>query len=142
MDVTILPTAAQVAAHAAGGIDLQLLGIGTNGHIGFNEPITSLRSRTRVAAPALQTRSDNARFFDRPEAVPTHCVTQGLGTILEARRILLVAQGARRAAAGGLALGDYCRAVRAAGSPVGRGPSLRPPGGPEWGQRRANEEQG
>ncbi|MEX5296048.1 glucosamine-6-phosphate deaminase [Kocuria sp. CPCC 205268] len=87
------------AIAAAGGIDLQILGIGTNGHIGFNEPISSLSSRTRVAALSAQTRADNARFFDRPDAVPTHCLTQGLGTILEARQVLLVAQGRRKAAA-------------------------------------------
>ncbi|MFF0990625.1 glucosamine-6-phosphate deaminase [Kocuria nitroreducens] len=84
---------------AAGGIDLQILGIGTNGHIGFNEPVSSLSSRTRVTALSAQTRTDNARFFDRPQDVPTHCLTQGLGTILEARRVLLVAQGERKAAA-------------------------------------------
>lgn len=87
------------AIAGAGGIDLQILGIGTNGHIGFNEPISSLSSRTRVAALSAQTRADNARFFDRPDDVPTHCLTQGLGTILEARQVLLVAQGERKAAA-------------------------------------------
>ncbi|GAA1763985.1 glucosamine-6-phosphate deaminase [Kocuria aegyptia] len=87
------------AIAAAGGIDLQILGIGTNGHIGFNEPISSLSSRTRVTALSAQTRADNARFFDRPDDVPTHCLTQGLGTILEAGRLLLVAQGERKAAA-------------------------------------------
>ena len=83
----------------AGGIDLQLLGIGANGHIGFNEPSSSLSSRTRVAVLSARTRADNARFFDSPDEVPTHCVTQGLGTILEARRVLLVAQGEHKAAA-------------------------------------------
>ncbi|GAA1763746.1 glucosamine-6-phosphate deaminase [Kocuria aegyptia] len=83
----------------AGGIDLQLLGIGVNGHIGFNEPASSLASRTRVKALSARTRSDNARFFDDPGDVPTHCLTQGLGTILEAREVLLVAQGRHKAAA-------------------------------------------
>lgn len=69
----------------AGGIDLQLLGIGTNGHIGFNEPTSSLRSRTRVKTLAPQTREDNARFFGSLDEVPKHCVTQGIGTILEAK---------------------------------------------------------
>ncbi|WP_309125311.1 glucosamine-6-phosphate deaminase [Kocuria sp.] len=87
------------AIAAAGGIDLQILGIGTNGHIGFNEPLSSLSSRTRALALSAQTRADNARFFDRPDDVPTHCLTQGLGTILEARQLLLVAQGQRKAAA-------------------------------------------
>ncbi|QZY53087.1 glucosamine-6-phosphate deaminase [Leucobacter tenebrionis] len=83
----------------AGGIDLQLLGIGANGHIGFNEPTSSFASRTRIKTLAPQTRADNARFFDSPEQVPVHCVTQGLGTILEARQLLLVAQGEAKAAA-------------------------------------------
>jgi glucosamine-6-phosphate deaminase len=83
----------------AGGIDLQILGIGTNGHIGFNEPVSSLSSRTRVKALSSQTRTDNARFFADDEEVPTHCVTQGLGTILEARQVVLVAQGERKAPA-------------------------------------------
>ncbi|GGG58278.1 glucosamine-6-phosphate deaminase [Kocuria dechangensis] len=83
----------------AGGIDLQILGIGTNGHIGFNEPVSSLSSRTRVKALSAQTRTDNARFFADDEEVPTHCVTQGLGTILEARQVVLVAQGERKASA-------------------------------------------
>lgn len=83
----------------AGGIDLQLLGIGANGHIGFNEPTSSFGSRTRLKTLAPKTRSDNARFFDSPGAVPIHCITQGLGTILEARRLLLVAQGASKAQA-------------------------------------------
>ncbi len=83
----------------AGGIDLQLLGIGANGHIGFNEPTSSFASRTRVKTLAPRTREDNARFFEAPEQVPTHCLTQGLGTILEARELLLVAQGEAKAEA-------------------------------------------
>lgn len=82
---------------AAGGIDVQILGIGTNGHIGFNEPTSSFASRTRVKTLAPQTRADNARFFSSPDDVPRHCVTQGLGTILEARRLLLVATGETKA---------------------------------------------
>jgi glucosamine-6-phosphate deaminase len=81
----------------AGGIDLQLLGIGANGHIGFNEPTSSFASRTRIKTLAPRTRADNARFFDSPDDVPTHCLTQGLGTILEARELLLVAQGEGKA---------------------------------------------
>lgn len=87
------------AIEAAGGIDIQLLGIGANGHIGFNEPISSFASRTRVKTLAQQTRADNARFFDTPEEVPIYSVTQGLGTILDARRLLLVAQGEAKAEA-------------------------------------------
>ncbi len=82
-----------------GGIDLQILGIGTNGHIGFNEPTSSLSSRTRVKALSAQTREDNARFFETPDVVPTHCITQGLGTIMDSREIVLVAQGTHKAAA-------------------------------------------
>lgn len=82
---------------AAGGVDLQLLGIGANGHIGFNEPTSSLASRTRIKTLAPKTREDNARFFDSPGEVPMHCITQGIGTILDARRLLLVAQGAGKA---------------------------------------------
>ncbi len=75
------------------------LGIGANGHIGFNEPSSSLASRTRVKTLAPQTREDNARFFDSLEQVPMHCVTQGIGTILDAGRLLLVAQGEAKAEA-------------------------------------------
>lgn len=82
-----------------GGVDVQLLGIGSDGHVGFNEPGSSLASRTRIKTLTRATRSDNARFFDdREQAVPRHVVTQGLGTILEARHLLLVACGAGKAA--------------------------------------------
>jgi glucosamine-6-phosphate deaminase len=83
----------------AGGIDVQILGIGSNGHVGFNEPGSSLSSRTRVKALAESTRRDNARFFDHPGDVPTLCITQGLGTIGRARRLVLVAMGESKAAA-------------------------------------------
>lgn len=83
----------------AGGIDLQVLGIGRTGHIGFNEPGSSFASLTRVKTLTEQTRADNARFFETPEQVPMHCVTQGLGTILRARRILLLAFGSAKAEA-------------------------------------------
>ena len=89
----------EAAIVAAGGIDLQLLGIGSNGHIGFNEPTSSFASRTRIKTLAPQTRDDNARFFASLDEVPTHCVTQGLGTIMAAKRVLLVAQGAKKAGA-------------------------------------------
>lgn len=85
------------AISAAGGIDVQLLGIGANGHIGFNEPTSSFASRTRIKTLAPRTRADNARFFAAPSEVPSHCLTQGLGTILEARELLLVAQGEGKA---------------------------------------------
>lgn len=88
----------------AGGIDLQILGIGSNGHIGFNEPGSSLASTTRIKALTEQTRRDNARFFDHPDDVPTHCITQGLGTILRARHLVLLAFGAQKAQAVAAAL--------------------------------------
>ncbi|MDO4717360.1 MAG: glucosamine-6-phosphate deaminase, partial [Propionibacteriaceae bacterium] len=85
------------AIKRAGGIDVQILGIGSNGHIGFNEPASSLASRTRVKTLTTQTREDNARFFDSLDEVPTHCVTQGLGTIMESRMAVLVASGEHKA---------------------------------------------
>jgi glucosamine-6-phosphate deaminase len=83
----------------AGGVDLQILGIGTSGHIGFNEPGSSFASRTRVKTLIEQTRRDNARFFDSVDEVPMHCITQGLGTILAARHLFLLAFGESKAAA-------------------------------------------
>jgi glucosamine-6-phosphate deaminase len=82
---------------AAGGIDVQILGIGTDGHIAFNEPGSSLASRTRVKTLTARTRADNARFFSSPDEVPRHVLTQGVGTILEARHLLLVATGPGKA---------------------------------------------
>jgi glucosamine-6-phosphate deaminase len=82
-----------------GGIDLQILGIGSDGHIAFNEPSSSLGSRTRIKTLARQTIQDNARFFDHPDDVPIYAVTMGVGTILEARSILLLAHGEAKAAA-------------------------------------------
>jgi len=84
---------------AVGGIDLQVLGIGSDGHIGFNEPSSSLASRTRIKTLTPQTRADNARFFGSEEAVPHHVITMGIGTILEARHVLLLALGKHKAAA-------------------------------------------
>lgn len=81
-----------------GGVDVQLLGIGSDGHIGFNEPGSSLASRTRVKTLTAATRADNARFFATPDQVPRHVVTQGLGTILDARHLVLVATGPAKAA--------------------------------------------
>ncbi|MHB8294076.1 MAG: glucosamine-6-phosphate deaminase [Acidimicrobiales bacterium] len=83
---------------AAGGIDLQLLGIGTDGHIGFNEPGSSLGSRTRVKTLTDRTRVDNARFFGGQVAsVPRHVMTQGVATILQARHLILTAWGTGKA---------------------------------------------
>lgn len=88
------------AIEAAGGIDVQILGIGTDGHIGFNEPGSSLVSGTRVKTLAEQTRIDNARFFDDDvNQVPMHCITQGIGTIMKARHLVLLAFGSGKAEA-------------------------------------------
>jgi glucosamine-6-phosphate deaminase len=85
---------------AAGPVVVQVLGIGSNGHVGFNEPGSSLASRTRVKTLTEQTRTDNARFFGGDvEAVPRHVLTQGLGTILGAEHLVLVATGEGKAEA-------------------------------------------
>ncbi len=84
---------------AVGGIDLQLLGIGGDGHIGFNEPSSSLASRTRIKTLTQRTRADNARFFASAEEVPSHVITMGIGTIMEARTNLLLAFGDKKAQA-------------------------------------------
>lgn len=82
---------------AAGGVDVQILGIGTDGHLGFNEPGSSFASLTRVKTLTEQTRRDNARFFASAADVPVHCITQGLGTILRARHLILLAFGEGKA---------------------------------------------
>jgi glucosamine-6-phosphate deaminase len=84
---------------AAGGIDLQLLGLGRNGHIGFNEPTGSLRSRTWVKILSEQTLRDNSAVFGSFENMPRHALTMGIGTILDARRCLLLAFGPPKARA-------------------------------------------
>ncbi len=84
---------------AAGGIDLQVLGIGTDGHIGFNEPSSSLASRTRIKTLTRRTCEDNSRFFAPGETVPRHVITMGIGTIMEAREILLLAFSEKKAEA-------------------------------------------
>ncbi|XAS66075.1 glucosamine-6-phosphate deaminase [Micrococcaceae bacterium Sec5.7] len=97
-----LPAACQAyedAMRELGGVDLQILGVGTDGHIGFNEPGSSLASRTRIKTLIEQTRRDNARFFNSIDEVPHHVVTQGLGTIMDARHVVLVATGAQKAQA-------------------------------------------
>lgn len=90
----------EAAIRDAGGVDLQVLGVGTDGHLAFNEPGSSLASRTRIKTLTEQTRIDNARFFDGDaSAVPRHVLTQGLGTILEARHLVLLASGRAKAEA-------------------------------------------
>jgi len=81
-----------------GGIDLQLLGIGKAGHIGFNEPLSALRSRTRVKALTPTTLEQNAPFFGGEDKMPRRAITMGVGTIIEARRCLLLATGESKAA--------------------------------------------
>ncbi|MCV2396151.1 glucosamine-6-phosphate deaminase, partial [Actinotalea sp. M2MS4P-6] len=99
-DLPAACAAYEAAIAAAGGVDVQILGIGTDGHVAFNEPGSSLASRTRVKTLTEQTRRDNARFFDGDvDAVPRHVLTQGLGTILEARHLVLVASGRGKAEA-------------------------------------------
>lgn len=83
----------------AGGIDLQILGIGRNGHIGFNEPSSSLSSRTRMKTLTRQTLEDNRQLFQEGQAIPEAAITMGIGTILDARRILLLASGTSKARA-------------------------------------------
>jgi glucosamine-6-phosphate deaminase len=78
------------------GIDLCILGIGTNGHIAFNEPGTSISSRTRVVNLSEQTIKDNSRFFDSVDDVPTQAITMGLGTIMESKKIVLMANGVHK----------------------------------------------
>ena len=79
------------------GIDLQLLGLGRAGHIGFNEPLSALHSRTRVKALSPLTLDQNATLFTDPKAMPRRAITMGVGTILECRRCLLLATGAEKA---------------------------------------------
>ncbi len=109
-DATYLPDGASSEPEAAAGayeadilrlgpIDLQLLGLGRNGHIGFNEPSSSLASRTRATRLTPSTLTANSRFFARGESQPSHAITMGIATILSAREILLLATGAEKAEA-------------------------------------------
>ncbi|MDP3794635.1 MAG: glucosamine-6-phosphate deaminase [bacterium] len=88
----------------AGGIDFQVLGIGTNGHVGFNEPTSGLASRTRAVVLTDETRKANKRFFGPDEAVPELAMTMGMGTILDAKKIVLLASGAQKAPAVALSI--------------------------------------
>lgn len=98
-DVAAAARAYDQAIEDAGGIDVQILGIGSNGHIGFNEPFTSFGSLTHKVALTERTRNDNARFFASLDQVPTHAVSQGLATIMRSRRAVLVASGQAKAEA-------------------------------------------
>ncbi len=96
-DVEASCAAYEEAIRKAGGIDLQVLGIGSDGHIAFNEPGSALQSRTRLVILDEQTIRDNARFFSRQEDVPRFAISMGVGSILEAREILFIASGAKKA---------------------------------------------
>ncbi len=85
------------AIRDAGGIDLQLLGMGTDGHIGFNEPISSLASRTREKCLTAETVEQNAALCGGPDRVPRRALTMGIGTILEARKAVMLVTGAAKA---------------------------------------------
>lgn len=87
----------EAAIQAAGGIGLQLLGIGSDGHIGFNEPLSSLGSRTRAKLLTPETIKQNSVYFDPPESMPNRAFTMGVGTILDADKIVLLATGAHKA---------------------------------------------
>jgi glucosamine-6-phosphate deaminase len=89
----------ELAIRDAGGIDLQILGIGRNGHIGFNEPTSSIGSRTRLKVLSKETIEDNRKFFSPGEEIPQCAITMGIGTILEAKRVLVLATGSSKAAA-------------------------------------------
>jgi glucosamine-6-phosphate deaminase len=99
-DVPAACEAYEQAIWDAGGIDLQVLGIGSDGHVGFNEPTSSFASRTRIKTLTRQTLQDNARFFGGDETkVPHHCITMGIGTIMDARCTLMLAFGEEKAEA-------------------------------------------
>ncbi len=98
-DVPAHCAAYEAAMKAAGGIDIQVLGIGSDGHIGFNEPASSLASRTRLVTLTQQTVSDNARFFATADEVPRYALSMGVGTILEAKKCIMLCFGANKAKA-------------------------------------------
>lgn len=98
-DIPAHCTAYESAIRASGGIDIQILGIGTDGHIGFNEPSSSLASRTRIKTLTGQTRRDNAAAFGGEARVPRHVITMGIGTIMDARQVILLAFGEGKARA-------------------------------------------
>ena len=98
-DVTAFCRQYEEMIRQSGGIDIQLLGIGRDGHLGFNEPGSSLGSRTRLKTLTEETVKDNARFFSKASEVPRLAITMGVGTILDARKLLLIASGGVKAEA-------------------------------------------
>jgi glucosamine-6-phosphate deaminase len=99
MDTDLESASYEQAIHQAGGIDLLIIGIGSNGHIAFNEPGSSFTSRTRAVDLAGETRANAERYFASKEEIPRRAITVGIGTILEARRILLLASGSGKSGA-------------------------------------------
>ncbi|TSB48550.1 glucosamine-6-phosphate deaminase [Alkalicoccobacillus porphyridii] len=99
MDVQAEASRYEGLIHSINGVDLQLLGIGGNGHIGFNEPGTSFTKETHIATLARSTREANARFFSSMEKVPKQAITMGIQTILKSKEILLLASGEQKAGA-------------------------------------------
>ena len=104
----------EAAIKKAGGIDIQVLGIGSDGHIAFNEPGSSLASRTRLVSLTPQTIKDNSRFFKKASDVPKQALSMGVGSIMEAKKIVLLAFGKNKAAAVAAAveggISQYCTA--------------------------------
>lgn len=98
-DVTLFCEWYEERINSFGGIDLQILGIGANGHIAFNEPGSSLGSRTRIKTLTYTTREANKRFFKKDELVPKYAITMGVGTIMDSKELLLVASGKDKAEA-------------------------------------------
>lgn len=98
-DIEFACTEYEKKIEEAGGIDLQILGIGSNGHIAFNEPGSSLGSRTRIKTLSEETIRDNARFFSSQRDVPRYAITMGIGTIMDARELILLASGKEKATA-------------------------------------------
>jgi len=98
-DVTLFCEWYEERINSFGGIDLQILGIGANGHIAFNEPGSSLGSRTRIKTLSYTTREANKRFFKKDELVPKYAITMGVGTIMDSKELLLVASGKGKAEA-------------------------------------------
>lgn len=95
-DMEASTEAYEALIEAAGGVDIQLLGIGVNGHIGFNEPGLTFDSKTQIVELTESTREANKIYFDHYEDVPTHAITMGIGTILRSKKIILLISGASK----------------------------------------------
>lgn len=95
-DMAVSTAAYEALIEAAGGVDMQLLGIGINGHIGFNEPGSKFDSKTQIVELTESTREANKIYFDRYEDVPTHAITMGIDTILHSKKVVLLISGASK----------------------------------------------